>query len=89
MGGSTVWVFSTTLLQLQTADRFRGRVFSAEYAFSMLSTATVSYLAGILIDVGFSAQTLAAWTGLLVLVPAAAWALALRYFAQEREQLPT
>jgi len=28
MGGSTVWVFSTTLLQLHTDDRFRGRVFS-------------------------------------------------------------
>jgi len=27
-GGSTVWVFSTTLLQLYTEDRFRGRVFA-------------------------------------------------------------
>jgi len=29
-GGSTVWVFSTTLLQFHTEDRFRGRVFSAD-----------------------------------------------------------
>src|SRR5579863_8907359 len=29
-GGSTVWVFSTTLLQLHTEDRFRGRVFAAD-----------------------------------------------------------
>ncbi len=32
-GGSTVWVFSTTLLQLNTEDRFRGRVFSADLGF--------------------------------------------------------
>src|SRR5215472_16967392 len=31
-GGSTAWVFSSTLLQLFTDDRFRGRVFSAEWA---------------------------------------------------------
>jgi MFS family permease len=83
MGGSTVWVFSTTLLQLQTADRFRGRVFSAEFAFSMLTTSAVSYLAGTLIDFGLPAQTLATWTGLIVLVPAVAWAFALRFFRGE------
>ncbi|MGA2376031.1 MAG: MFS transporter, partial [Candidatus Sulfotelmatobacter sp.] len=38
-GGSTVWVFSTTLLQLHTDDRFRGRVFSADLGFSMLTIA--------------------------------------------------
>ena len=36
-GGSTVWVFSTTLLQEQTDDRFRGRVFSADYAFMVIT----------------------------------------------------
>jgi len=30
-GTSTNWVFSTTLVQVYTDDRFRGRVFSAEY----------------------------------------------------------
>jgi len=83
MGGSTVWVFSTTLLQLQTEDRFRGRVFSAEYAFGMLTTSSVSYLAGTLIDLGLSAQTVATFTGLLVIVPALAWARALRIFWRE------
>jgi MFS family permease len=80
MGGSTIWVFSTTLLQNQTEDRFRGRVFSAEFAFSMLATSVVSYTAGVLIDRGSSPQTLATITGLIVLVPALAWAFALRMF---------
>ena len=34
-GGSIAWVFSTTLLQKYTDDKFRGRVFSAEFAFMM------------------------------------------------------
>ncbi|MCZ2073747.1 MAG: MFS transporter [Bryobacteraceae bacterium] len=77
-GGSVIWVFSTTLLQIQTADRFRGRVFSAEFAFGMLAMSTVSYTSGVLIDVGLTPQELAAYTGLIILIPAAAWAFALR-----------
>jgi hypothetical protein len=78
MGGSTVWVFSTTLLQLHTEDRFRGRVFSADLGFSMLTIAGGAYLCGRLLDAGVAALTLASYTGLVMLVPAALWALAMR-----------
>jgi predicted MFS family arabinose efflux permease len=78
MGGSTVWVFSTTLLQLHTDDRFRGRVFSADLGFSMFTIATGAYLSGRLLDAGVAARTVATWTGLIMLVPAALWALAMR-----------
>jgi len=47
-GGSMVWVFSTTLLQGQTEDRFRGRVFSAEAAFNMMTLSAMSYSVGML-----------------------------------------
>ena len=77
-GGSTVWVFSTTLLQAQTEDRFRGRVFSAEYAFSMLSMSTVSYLAGVFVDLGISAQTVALGTGAVLILPTLGGCLLLR-----------
>jgi MFS family permease len=77
-GGAIAWVFSTTLLQLQTDDRFRGRVFSAEFAFSMFTLSAVSYTAGILSDAGISVRTLALFTGLLVLIPATLWCFALR-----------
>jgi len=77
-GGSTVWVFSTTLLQLHTDDRFRGRVFSADLGFSMLTIAAGAYLCGRLLDAGISARSLAWWTGLVMLVPAGLWALAMR-----------
>src|SRR2546429_6120723 len=32
-GGAMMWVYSTTLLQRQTEDAYRGRVFAAESAF--------------------------------------------------------
>jgi hypothetical protein len=82
MGGSTVWVFSTTLLQLHTDDRFRGRVFSADLGFSMLTIATGAYICGRLLDAGFGARTVATWTGLVMVIPAALWALAMRASAE-------
>lgn len=63
-GGSTVWVFSTTLLQLHTEDHFRGRVFSADLGLSSFSFAVTAYLAGRFLDSGFSARTVATATGL-------------------------
>ena len=78
MGGSTVWVFSTTLLQLHTDDRFRGRVFSADLGFSMLTIAAGAFLCGRLLDAGVAARTVATWTGFVMLIPAALWALAMR-----------
>jgi len=77
-GGSIVWVFSTTLLQLHSEDRFRGRVFSADLGFAMFTIAAGAYLCGRLLDAGVAARTVASYTGLVMLIPAALWALALR-----------
>jgi MFS family permease len=76
-GGSTVWVFSTTLLQLHTEDRFRGRVFSADLGLGSLTFAVTAYLAGRFLDAGVSARTVATSTGVLMLVPAAILAIVL------------
>jgi predicted MFS family arabinose efflux permease len=78
MGGSTVWVFSTTLLQLHTDDRFRGRVFSADLGFSMLTIAIGAFLCGRFLDAGVSARTAATCTGVIMLIPSALWALVMR-----------
>jgi predicted MFS family arabinose efflux permease len=79
-GGSMVWVFSTTLLQRQTEDRFRGRVFSTDYACMVVTMSLAAYLAGVLIDHGMSPRALALLTGVVSLGPALAWALALRWW---------
>ena len=83
-----MWVFSTTLLQLHTEDRFRGRVFSADLGLASLTFATTAYLCGRLLDVGIAARTLASWTGVLMLVPAAVLAFALRAVRSSEARVP-
>ena len=82
-GTSITWVFSTTLLQLNTEDKFRGRVFSVEFGFSVAMMAVMSTSAGILIDQGVSPFGLAAITGAVMLIPAVAWLFALRLWRAE------
>jgi predicted MFS family arabinose efflux permease len=77
-GGSTIWVFSTTLLQLNTEDRFRGRVFAADLGMSMLTIAVGAYLCGLFLDWGYSAKAVAVATGLVMVVPALLWGWAMR-----------
>ncbi|MEO8595814.1 MAG: MFS transporter [Candidatus Solibacter sp.] len=77
-GSSTNWVFSSTLLQVYTEDRFRGRVFSADFGICMLGISASSYLAGVAIDWGVAPRSFAVGMGLVMLLPAAAWAAALR-----------
>ncbi|MBI3683237.1 MAG: MFS transporter [Acidobacteria bacterium] len=81
-GASVQWVFSTTLLQLNTEDRFRGRVFSTEFAFMTLSLSMSSAVAGNLLDGGVTPETVATYSGLVMLVPAVAWFVALRLWRQ-------
>jgi hypothetical protein len=76
-GASTNWVFSSTLLQIYTGDRFRGRVFSADYGLCMLAISASSYFCGVALDLGVPARTFAIMIGVVMLIPAAAWAIAL------------
>jgi MFS family permease len=80
-GGSVSWVFSTTLLQMQSDDKFRGRVFSADLGFCMLTIAAGAYAAGRFVDWGFAARNVASVTGMLMLLPAAWWWLTIRNWA--------
>jgi MFS family permease len=77
-GGSTVWVFSTTLLQMNTDDRFRGRVFAADFGLCMLTIAIGAYVCGRFLDIGISPRLVATAAGLLMLIPAGLWAWAMR-----------
>jgi len=87
-GGSTVWVFSSTLLQLRTEDRFRGRVFSADLGLASFTFATTAYLCGRLLDAGISARSMAVGTAFFMLIPAAllAWVLRAAHFRQNQTE---
>ncbi|MGH9492028.1 MAG: MFS transporter [Terriglobales bacterium] len=74
MGGAMVWVFSTTLLQLMSEDRFRGRVFSAELGFCTTALAITAFGAGWLLDRGVSIRALLVATAGLTFAAGALWA---------------
>ena len=77
-GGSIVWVFSTTLLQINTEDRFRGRVFAADFALLTLSISLSASALGVAVDHGLPLRAAAVALGSVMFLPAAAWALAQR-----------
>jgi predicted MFS family arabinose efflux permease len=81
-GGSVVWVFSTTLLQRYSEDKFRGRVFAADLGFCMLGIAVTSFLASVAIDAGVGVRAVAFCTGVAMLMPALAWFWALRLWRE-------
>jgi predicted MFS family arabinose efflux permease len=77
MGGSNVWVMSTTLLQLNVPDRLRGRIFALDFGGLMLAISVSNYLVGAgLAHWGFSARQLAGALGLFILIPGLLWFLA-------------
>jgi len=79
MGGSTVWVFSTTLLQLAVPDGLRGRVFAAELALLTLSMTVSNVCTGWALDrMGLDPRTLAAMLGALCFLPGTTWVLVQR-----------
>ncbi|HZR33173.1 MAG TPA: MFS transporter [Terriglobales bacterium] len=92
MAASNIWVSSNTLLQLNTEDRFRGRVFSADLGFAMLTMAMSAWIGGLLIDRGVSVRTVAALAGCVMIIPAAVWFRALSLWRRpvpEKAQSPT
>lgn len=69
MGGSTQWVFGTTLIQLHVPGPYLGRVFAVELAALTLTSAASSYLFGVLNDLGWSPYQLAFLGALLFMIP--------------------
>jgi len=83
-GASVVWVFSTTLLQQYSDNRFRGRVFSVDLSFCMTAIALTSYTASVAVDHGISVREVAFVNGVAMLLPATAWLCALRLWREKR-----
>jgi MFS family permease len=74
MGGSTLWVFSTTLLQILVPDVLRGRVFATELALLTLGLTISNFVTGWALDtLGVGPRPLAAVLGALCFLPGAVW----------------
>ncbi len=73
-GTSILWVFSTTLLQLNTRDEIRGRVFASEWALFTFAMSLSNYLTGVGLDrLSISPQTMIFMMSGLILLPGVLW----------------
>jgi MFS family permease len=84
-GGAMIWVNSTTLLQINSEDRFRGRVFAADLAIAMFSVAASGFAAGRAIDAGIPVRDVALTVGAVQFVLAITWAFALPLWEDEQQ----
>jgi predicted MFS family arabinose efflux permease len=74
LGGGTIWVFSAALLQTLVEDKFRGRVFSFEFAVFTLTQSIATLWAGVAQDnIGLDARQVLLYTSGISLVVAVLW----------------
>jgi Na+/melibiose symporter-like transporter len=84
MGGSILWVFSTSLLQMSVEDAFRGRVFAAEMALLTLALAASNYVTGEALErFGYSPRAVAVALGAFFMLPGALWFVTMRWWDRE------
>jgi MFS family permease len=77
-GTSLNYVFSSTLVQTLSEDKYRGRVTSAEFALMMTTISLSSFLAGEAIDRGIAPQRVAMLVAGLTVLPMGLWLWATR-----------
>jgi MFS family permease len=81
MAGSTLWVFSTVLLQATVEDEFRGRVFAAELTLMTLAMAASNYATGEALDrFRVSPRVVTIAIGLFFILPGLLWFLTMRWW---------
>ena len=79
MGGSSLWAFSTVLLQIEAAPDIRGRVFGFEFGLATLSSSIATLLFGYLIDIdALSIREASAAMGVSLALPVCLWLYALQ-----------
>ena len=88
-GAALVWVCSTTLLHLNSDDRYFGRVFAADMGLFMATASVSTYCMGQLLDSGLPARTGALILGVAMLGPAMVWLASLRRAWRRGDPEPT
>ena len=87
-GSSIAWVFSTTLLQRFSEDRYRGRILSTDFGGMVISLSIASALAGWAVDHGVPVRTVAQVTALTMIVPGCLWLYLTRGWSARDESPP-
>ena len=73
MAGSVQWVFSTTLLQKEVEDQFRGRVFATEMALLTLILSLSTWATGLALEFGMDPRQVTIYLAIMFLVPGTLW----------------
>jgi MFS family permease len=79
VGGGTIWVLGTQLLLQIVPNEVRGRVFSTEFAFNTIMTATSSGTVGILIDSSLGVSGVLNVAAVAMSIPFGLWVLWIMY----------
>ena len=86
MGGSNIWVMSTSLLQIHTLDRFRGRVFALDFGLNILSAWFSNFVIGSGLDNrGFGPRQTTRALGAILTLPRLLWLPAWAAWARKIE----
>jgi predicted MFS family arabinose efflux permease len=89
LGGATIWVFSTVLIQRAVPHAFQGRVFAAEMALFTLTFSLSTWLFGSLRDAAaVDLHTLMRWLAGGILLAGMVWSLAARTWPLRGESAP-
>lgn len=89
MGASTLWSFSTSLLNLRVPDRLRGRAFAVDLAAQTVTMAASTYATGYALDhLGASPRALMGVLAAVMLVPAIGWAVTPKHLGETGPEAP-
>jgi MFS family permease len=72
-GGGTLWIIGSTLLQITTPDRFRGRIFAVDFGLATLTTGSSTLVYGLALQGGISPMFLALVAAAIFVVYGLLW----------------
>ena len=75
IGGGTQWVLSSTMLQLLTPDRLRGRIFAIDFGLNTVTNALSTFVVGAAVE-RWDARVVAAGMSAVFIVYAFVWGAA-------------
>ncbi|MBN2500353.1 MAG: MFS transporter [Anaerolineales bacterium] len=90
IGGSVNWTYSSVLIQMQTPDKYLGRVFSFDMGFFTLGLSISLWLSGQMLDsFQLDPRTLTLYFSLAGIVPVAIWFISQRLLAKQNTPVTT
>lgn len=87
IGGGIIWVLGTQLLLQIVPNNVRGRVFSTEFAFNTIMTATSSGTVGVIVDGTLGVQGALIISAIGMIVPFILWSLWIMYGKRDKVML--